>query len=92
MTSLFEKNIYIKQAEVKGSIKQNNTGTFLLNELTVNASLKRYKEVLHSAMEITIAELNYFNHQMKLEKEKEKEKTKEQEKTRAKAKKTEARM
>lgn len=56
-----EKNIYVRQAEVKGSFKQNTNGTFLINELTVNSSLKNYKKVLHTAFEITIEELTKRN-------------------------------
>lgn len=52
-----EKNIYIKQAEIKSSFKQNATGTFLINELTVNSSLKNYKKTLHKAFDITMEEL-----------------------------------
>jgi len=52
-----EKNVYIRQAEVKGSFKQNANGTYLINELTVNSSLKNYKKVLHDAFEITMEEL-----------------------------------
>ena len=56
-----EKNIYIKQAEVKGCIKQNNNGIYLLSELTVNSSLKNYKKVLNEAFEITETEIRTRN-------------------------------
>jgi len=56
-----EKNIYVRQAEVKGCIKQNNNGIFLLSDLTVNSSLKNYKKVLHEAFQITIDEINTRN-------------------------------
>ena len=56
-----EKNIYIRQAEVKGSFKQNSNGTFLIGELTVNSSLKNYKKVLQSAFTITTDELTVRN-------------------------------
>jgi len=56
-----EKNVYIRQAEVKGSFKQNANGTFLIGELTVNSSLKNYKKVLQSAFQITMEELNTRN-------------------------------
>jgi len=55
------KNVYIKQAEVKGSFKQNSNGTILLGELTVNSSLKNYKKTLQSAFDITLAELKTRN-------------------------------
>ena len=56
-----EKNVYIRQAEVKGSFKQNASGTFLIGELTVNSSLKNYKKVLQDAFKITLEELNTQN-------------------------------
>ena len=56
-----EKNVYIRQAEVKATIKQNSSGTFLINDLTVNSSLKNFKKVLHNAFEITMEELNNRN-------------------------------
>lgn len=56
-----EKNIYVRQAEIKSSFKQNSNGTFLINELTVNSSLKNYEKVLHSAFDITIKELTVRN-------------------------------
>ena len=56
-----EKNVYIRQAEVKGSFKQNSNGTILLGELTVNSSLKNYKKTLQSAFDITLAELKNRN-------------------------------
>jgi len=56
-----EKNVYIRQAEVKGSFKQNANGTFLIGELTVNSSLKNYKKVLEGAFTITMDELNKRN-------------------------------
>jgi hypothetical protein len=59
-----EKNIYVKQAEVKGCIKQNNNGVFLLSELTVNSSLKNYKHVLREAFSITIDEINSRNDEL----------------------------
>ena len=59
-----EKNIYVKQAEVKGYIKQNNNGVFLLSELTVNSSLKNYKHVLKEAFSITIDEINSRNDEL----------------------------
>ena len=66
-----EKNVYIRQAEVKGSFKQNSNGTFLIGELTVNSSLKNYKTILHKAFEITLEEINLRNTQFdKKEKEK----------------------
>jgi len=46
-----EKNIYVRQAEIKGSFKQNSNGTFLIGELTVNSSLKNYKQILHKAFQ-----------------------------------------
>ena len=55
------KNVYIKQAEVKGSFKQNSNGTILLGELTVNSSLKNYKKTLQSAFDITLIELKNRN-------------------------------
>jgi len=58
-----EKNVYIRQAEVKGSFKQNANGTFLIAELTVNSSLKNYKKVLHNAFEITMEELTNRNNE-----------------------------
>lgn len=74
-----EKNIYVRQAEVKGSFKQNANGIFLINELTVNASLKNYKRVLHNAFDITIDELETRNTKDDI-KEKEKSSTKKKEK------------
>ena len=59
-----EKNIYVKQAEVKGCIKQNNNGIYLLSELTVNSSLKNYKKVLGEAFSITIDEINKRNDEL----------------------------
>jgi hypothetical protein len=59
-----EKNIYVKQAEIKGCIKQNNNGIYLLSELTVNSSLKNYKRVLHEAFSITIDEINLRNDEL----------------------------
>jgi hypothetical protein len=56
-----EKNIYVKQAEVKSSFEQNRNGNFRITELTVNSSLKNYKRVLHEAFDITIEELNLRN-------------------------------
>ena len=56
-----EKNIYVRQAEVKGSFKQNANGTVLLNELTVNASLKNYKKTLKKAFEISFDEIEAQN-------------------------------
>ena len=56
-----EKNVYVKQAEVKGSFKQSASGTFLLGELTVNASLKNYKTTLRKAFDITLKELKNRN-------------------------------
>ena len=67
-----EKNVYIKQAEVKGSFKQNSSGVFLINELTVNSSLKNYKKTLENAFDITIKEIIKRNAQFdepKLKKE-----------------------
>ena len=58
-----EKNIYVRQAEVKGSFKQNSNGVFLINELTVNSSLKNYKQILHKAFDITLEEINTRNAQ-----------------------------
>jgi len=65
-----EKNIYVRQAEVKGSFKQNSNGTFLIGELTVNSSLKNYEKVLHSAFEITMKELTGRNENQLNQKEK----------------------
>lgn len=65
-----EKNVYIKQAEIKGSFKQNTNGIFLINELTVNSSLKNYKKVLHEAFDITLEELNSRNDENTGKKEK----------------------
>ena len=65
-----EKNVYIKQAEIKGSFKQNTNGIFLINELTVNSSLKNYKKVLHEAFDITLDELNNRNDENTSKKEK----------------------
>jgi len=56
-----EKNVYIRQAEIKGSFKQNNSGIFLIGELTVNSSLKNYKKVLHDAFDLTLAEIKDRN-------------------------------
>ena len=56
-----EKNVYIRQAEIKGSFKQNSNGTFLINELTVNSSLKNYKKILHEAFSITMDEITTRN-------------------------------
>lgn len=56
-----EKNIYVRQAEVKGSFKQNANGTFLIAELTVNSSLKNYKKILNQSFEITLNELKTRN-------------------------------
>jgi hypothetical protein len=56
-----EKNIYVRQAEIKGSFKQNSNGTFLIGELTVNSSLKNYKQILHKAFQITMDELTFRN-------------------------------
>jgi len=56
-----EKNVYIRQAEVKATIKQNSSGTFLINDLTVNSSLKNFKKVLQNAFQITMEELNTRN-------------------------------
>lgn len=68
-----EKNIYVRQAEVKGSFKQNSNGTFLISELTVNSSLKNYKKVLSEAFTITLDELKFRNSEYdKIRKEKEK--------------------
>jgi len=70
-----EKNVYIRQAEVKGSFKQNANGTFLIGELTVNSSLKNYKKVLHNAFDITMEEINTRNAEYdKIKQEKEKKK------------------
>ena len=56
------KNVYIKQAEVKGSFDQSKTtGLVSLKELTVNSSLKNYQKVLHEAFEITFNELELRN-------------------------------
>ena len=56
------KNVYIKQAEVKGSFDQSKTtGLVSLKELTVNSSLKNYQKVLHEAFEITFNELDHRN-------------------------------
>ena len=63
-----EKNVYIRQAEVKGSFKQNSNGTFLIGELTVNSSLKNYKKVLQSAFAITMDELTVRNEEYNKEK------------------------
>lgn len=68
-----EKNVYIRQAEVKGSFKQNTNGIFLINELTVNSSLKNYKKVLHNAFEITIEELLSRNEESNKSDKKQKE-------------------
>jgi len=66
-----EKNIYVRQAEVKGSFKQNSNGTFLIQELTVNSSLKNYKKVLHEAFDITMEEIKNRNAEYdKIKKEK----------------------
>lgn len=65
-----EKNIYVKQAEVKGSFKQNTNGIFLISELTVNSSLKNYKKVLERAFDITIEELENRNKDQDDKKEK----------------------
>ena len=56
-----EKNIYVRQAEVKGCIKQSANGIFLLSDLTVNSTLKNYKKVLSEAFTITINEINTRN-------------------------------
>ena len=56
-----EKNIYVRQAEVKGSFKQNSNGVFLLAELTVNSSLKNYQRVLDGAFKITKDKLLELN-------------------------------
>jgi len=64
-----EKNIYVRQAEVKGSFKQSASGTFLINELTVNSTLKNYKKVLEDAFKITTDELNKQNENNNLKKE-----------------------
>ena len=58
---MFEKNIYVRQAEVKASMKQNASGTFLIGELTVNSSLKNYERILHEAFEITLKEIETQN-------------------------------
>ena len=58
-----EKNIYVRQAEIKGCIKQNNNGIYLISDLTINSSLKNYKQVLHKAFQITIDEINLRNHE-----------------------------
>ena len=58
---MFEKNIYVRQAEVKGSIKQQSNGTFIINEITVNSTLKNYEQTLHNALEITINEVTCRN-------------------------------
>lgn len=72
---MFEKNIYIKQAEVKGSLKQNATGTLLINEVTVNSTLKNYKKILHDAIEITLEEIEHYNKLSDNKKEKPAKKT-----------------
>ena len=64
-----ERNIYVRQAEVKGSFKQNSSGIFLLNELTVNASLKNYKQTLQKAFTITLEELEKRNNSYDCKKE-----------------------
>ena len=64
-----EKNVYIRQAEIKGSFKQNSNGTFLIGELTVNSSLKNYEKVLGKAFEITMKQLNIQNENNILKKE-----------------------
>jgi len=70
-----EKNIYIKQAEIKGCIKQNNNGIYLLSDLTVNSSLKNYKKVLNQAFQITIEEIQSRNQEHdKMEKQNKKTK------------------
>jgi hypothetical protein len=67
-----EKNIYVRQAEIKGSFKQNTNGVFLINELTVNSSLKNYKQILHKAFDITLEEMNNRNAQFDCKCDKEK--------------------
>lgn len=58
---MFEKYIFLNQVEIKFSIKQNNTGTFLLNELSGNCTKRSLKKVLHDSLVVVIEELNYFN-------------------------------
>jgi hypothetical protein len=77
-----EKNIYVRQAEVKGSFKQNNNGTFLLNELTVNSTLKNYKKILNESFTITLEELKIRNAEYDKEKEKKQKTAKKETKAR----------
>jgi len=76
-----EKNVYIRQAEVKGSFKQSANGTFLIAELTVNSSLKNYNKVLNNAFEITMNELTKRNSEYDKQKEKKTPKPSKKEKT-----------
>jgi hypothetical protein len=71
-----EKNIYVRQAEVKGSFKQSSNGTFLIGELTVNSTLKNYEKTLNRAFSITLAELEKRNSEYdeKVRQKKEKQK------------------
>lgn len=90
-----EKNIYVRQAEVKGSFKQNTNGVFLISELTVNSSLKNYKKVLENAFTITIDELKTRNADQDEQKEKKPKtetKPKKEQKTKKDGKSTPVRM
>jgi len=79
-----EKNVYIRQAEVKGSFKQNASGIFLIGELTVNSSLKNYKKTLEKAFEITIGEIEKQNKKYDMIKQEKEKKKKQPAKTNAK--------
>ena len=58
---MFEKNIYVKQSEIKASLKQDKNIGFLIAELTINSTLKNYKKVLDEATKITIDKINELN-------------------------------
>lgn len=84
------KNVYIRQAEVKGSFDQSKTtGLVSLKELTVNTSLKNYKKVLNEAFEITMDTIDNLNSKYDKEKVKQERKNPETTKKETKQKKIE---
>ena len=59
---MFEKNIYVKQSEIKASYKQDKNVGFLIGELTINSTLKNYKTVLNEAFKISTDKIKELNH------------------------------
>ena len=58
---MFEKNIYVKQSEIKASYKQDKNIGFLVGELTINSTLKNYQAVLDEAFEISMNKIQELN-------------------------------